>query len=122
MVFIDLEKAYDRVPRDLIWCVLNKSNVARCFIEIIKDMHGRAVTSVRTTCGDISEFSVTIGLHQRSVLSLYLFALIIGELTAYIQEEVTWCVLFADVIVLVNDSRDGCKTCEMESGFRIQKL
>ena len=63
MVFIDLEKAYDRVPRDLIWCVLNKRNVARCFIEIIKDMHGRAVTSVRTTCGDISEFSVTIGLH-----------------------------------------------------------
>ena len=49
MVFIDLEKVYDRVPRDLIWWVLTKKNVPRGYIEIIKDMYEGAVTSVRTT-------------------------------------------------------------------------
>ena len=39
MVFIDLEKAYDKVPRDLIWWVLNKRDVPRSYIEIIKDMY-----------------------------------------------------------------------------------
>ena len=63
MVFIDLEKAYDRVLRDLIWWVLNKMNVPRGYIEIIKDVHEGAVTSIRTTCEDTGEFPVTTGLH-----------------------------------------------------------
>ena len=29
------------------------------------------------------------------------------ELIAHIQEEVTWCMFFADDIVLVNEPRDG---------------
>ena len=50
---------------------------------------------------------MTIGLHRGSALSLYLFALIMDELIAHIQEEEPWCMLFADDIVLVNESRDG---------------
>ena len=50
---------------------------------------------------------MTIGLHQGSTLSPYLFALIMDELTAHIQEEVPWCILFADDIVLVDESRAG---------------
>ena len=53
------------------------------------------------------EFPVTIGLHQESVLSPYLFALIMDGLTTHIQEEVPLCMLFADNIVLVDESRDA---------------
>ena len=53
----------DRVPRELIWWVLNKKNVPRCVIEIIKDIYEEAVTSVRTTCGKICGFPMTIGFH-----------------------------------------------------------
>ena len=42
MVFINLEKACDKVPKDLIWWVLNKRNVPRNYIEIIKDMYEEA--------------------------------------------------------------------------------
>ena len=38
MVFIDLGKAYDRVPRDLIWWVINKKNAQSGYIEIIEDI------------------------------------------------------------------------------------
>ena len=65
------------------------------------------VTSVRTTCGETGEFLVTIGLHLGSALSRYLFALITDELTTHIQEEVPWCMLFSNNIVLMDESRDG---------------
>ena len=63
MVFIDLEKAYARITRDLIWWVLNKRNVPRGYIEIIKDMYEGAMAIVGTTSVEIGEFPVTIGLH-----------------------------------------------------------
>ena len=107
MVFIDLEKTYDRVPRDLIWWILNKKNVPRGYIEIIKDMYEGAITSVRTTCGETGNFPVTISLHQGSALSSYFFALIMDEVTAHIQEKVDRCMLFANDIVVVDKSRDG---------------
>lgn len=51
-------------------------------------MYDGVITSVRTTRGETSEFAITIGLHQGSALSSYLFALVIDELTRRIQEEV----------------------------------
>ena len=45
MVFIDLEKAYDKIPRDLIWLILDKSSVSRNYFEMIKDMNEAVVNS-----------------------------------------------------------------------------
>ena len=39
MVFIDLEKSYDRVPRDIIWWVLERKCVTKGYIEVIRDMY-----------------------------------------------------------------------------------
>lgn len=50
---------------------------------IIKDMYERVIKNVRTTRGEISEFLVTISLHQGLTLSPYLFALILDELIAH---------------------------------------
>ena len=64
------------------------------FIKLIMDMRDGVVTSVRTSRGITSEFSIAIGLHQVSTLSPYLFALVMDELTKSIQEEVLWCIYF----------------------------
>ena len=48
-----------------------------------------------------NDFSITIGLYQGSALSLYLFALVMDELTRHMQDEVPLCMFFADDIVLV---------------------
>ena len=48
MVFIDLEKAYDKVPRNVMWWALEKHKVPTKYITLIKDMYKDATTFVRT--------------------------------------------------------------------------
>jgi hypothetical protein len=100
MVFIDLERAYDKIPRNLMWWALDKHKVPTKYVTLIKDMYDKVVTSVRTTDGDTNVFLINIGLHQGSALSPYLFALVIDEVTRDIQGDIPWRMFFAnDVIV-----------------------
>ena len=46
MVFIDLEKAYDKIPRYVMWWPLDKHKVPSKYVTLIKDMYNNAVTSV----------------------------------------------------------------------------
>jgi hypothetical protein len=128
MVFIDLEKAYDKIPRNVMWWALEKHKVPIKYITLIKDMYDNVVTSVRTSDGDTDDFPIRIGLHQGSALSPYLFDLVMDEVTRDIQGDIPWCMLFADDVVLVDDSRTGVnrklelwrRTLESK-GFRLSR-
>ena len=68
-------------------------------------MYNNVVTSVRTNDGNIDYFPIKIGLHQGSAISPYLFALVMDEVTRNIQGNISWCMLFADDVVLVDKSQ-----------------
>ena len=57
-------------------------------------MYNRAITSVRTSEGIISEFPITIELHQESTLNSYPFVFAMNEITKLIQDNVPWYMLF----------------------------
>ena len=88
MVFIDLEKTYDKVPRNVMWWALEKHKVPTKYITLIKDIYKNAMTFVWTCGGDTTDFPINIGLHQGSALSPYLFALVMDEVTRDIQGDI----------------------------------
>jgi len=94
LVFVDLEKVYDRVPIEILWKALENKGVRIAYIIAIKDMYEGASTSVRTQDVATENFPIKIGLHQGSTLSPYLFTLALYVLTEHIQELAPRCMLF----------------------------
>ena len=70
-------------------------------------MYEGVVTNVKTCGGLTDEFSITIVVHQGSTLSPFLFAIVMDEITKSIHEDIPWCMLFADDIVLISETKEG---------------
>jgi hypothetical protein len=90
-----------------MWWALEKKKVPTKYVNIINDMYDNVVTSVRTCDGDTDAFPIKVGLHQGSALSPFIFALVMDEITKDIQGDIPWCMLFADDVVLIDESRIG---------------
>ncbi|PHU07744.1 Calmodulin-binding receptor-like cytoplasmic kinase 3 [Capsicum chinense] len=56
---------------------------------------------------DLGHFLVLMGLHKGSTFNLFLFALVMDVLTWEIQGEVSWCMLFADDLVFIDETHGG---------------
>ncbi|KAK3553970.1 hypothetical protein QTP70_017462, partial [Hemibagrus guttatus] len=105
-VFVDLEKAYDRVPREELWYCMRKSGVAGKYVRVVQDMYERSRTVVRCAVGQTEEFKVEVGLHQGSALSPFLFAIVMDQLSEEVRQESPWTMMFADDIVICSESRE----------------
>lgn len=103
LIFIDLEKAFDRVPRDLIWTALRSHEVPEIYVNIIRDMYNEATTRIRCVAGISNLFSVGVGVHQGSVLSPLLFNIVMNYITSNITDKLLLSVLFADDVGLASD-------------------
>ncbi|KAK3532699.1 hypothetical protein QTP86_028068 [Hemibagrus guttatus] len=105
-VFVDLEKAYDRVPREELWYCMRKSGVAEKYVRVVQDMYERSRTVVRCAVGQTEEFKVEVGLHQGSALSPFLFAIVMDQLSEEVRQESPWTMMFAADIVICSESRE----------------
>ena len=68
MAFVDLEKAFDRVPRDVIWWAMCKLGIDEWLVRLVQSMY-KDVRSRVIGDGYSEEFGVGVGVHQGSVLS-----------------------------------------------------
>jgi hypothetical protein len=59
MIFIDLEKAYDKIPRNITWWALKKL-VPTKYVTLIKDMYINIVTCVRACESEFDIFPIKI--------------------------------------------------------------
>ena len=106
MVFIDLEKAYDRVPRQEVWRALRERRIPEKYVRMIQQTYRDVKTRVRSTIGTTDSFEVKVGLHQGSALSPFLFNIVMDVLTEPERGQPPWCVFYADDIILVAESRE----------------
>ncbi|KAJ0176387.1 hypothetical protein K1T71_007566 [Dendrolimus kikuchii] len=63
---------------------------------------------VRTAVGDTTPFPITVGVHQGSVLSPFLFSVILDEVSNSIRdahEQPPWLLMYADDIALADSDR-----------------
>ena len=107
MVFIDLEKAYDWVPRQEVWRCMREKGVPEKYVKIIQDMYNRVKTHVWCSVGEMEKFPVKVGLHQGSALSPYLFNLIMDVISAEVRDEVPLSMLLANDIVLSSSQHEN---------------
>ena len=104
-VFVDLEKAYDRVPREKLWYCMRKSGIVEKYVQFVQDIYEESETVVRCAVETTESFKFKIGLHQGSALSPFLFAVIMDRLTDEVRREQPWTMLFADDIVISEETR-----------------
>ena len=100
LVFIDLEKAYDMVPRQEVWRCLREQDVPEKYVRLVKDTYEDARTQVKTSVGLTGKITVRVGLHQGSSLSPLTVLHDPGCDGTGHQRAAPWCMLFADDIVL----------------------
>jgi len=75
-----LQKAFDRFPREVTRWAMHKLGVEEWLISVVMSMYTGAKTVVRTVYGNSNCFEVTVGMHQGSALSPFLFVMVMEAL------------------------------------------
>ena len=107
VVFIDLEKAYDRVPRQEVWRCMRAKGTPEKYVKLVQDMYEGAKTQIRSSVGLTGWIPVRVGLHQGSALSPYLFNLVMDVTSYTVRDQAPWCILYADDIMICDTSREA---------------
>ncbi|KAK3544001.1 hypothetical protein QTP70_032759 [Hemibagrus guttatus] len=105
MVFLYLEKAFDKVPHELIWYALRSRGVPEIYINWVKLLYRDASNTVRTLIGTPLPFAIRVAVHQGSALSSLLFVLCMVVVTADLQRPHPWTLLYADDVFLLDEDR-----------------
>ena len=91
--FVDLEKEFDRVPREVMRWALRKLGVDEWLI--------RTVMALYTDAGLSESFEVKVGLHQGSVLRPLLFAAVMDVVSSEARSGLPSEFLYADDLVIM---------------------
>ena len=109
MCFVDLEKAFDRVPRGILWEVLREYGVGGPLLRAVRSLYDCSRSLVRIAGSKSDLFPVHVGLQQGCPLSPVLFIIFMDRISRHSQgPEGVWygsrwisSLLFADDVVLL---------------------
>ncbi|XP_065176365.1 uncharacterized protein LOC135806138 [Sycon ciliatum] len=78
LVFVDLRKAYDSVPRAALWIVLLKLGVPEQLVSLLKSFHDNMTATIIVNGSPTEGFPVCNGLRQGCTMAPVLFNLFAG--------------------------------------------
>ena len=124
-VFVDLQKDFDRVLREVIHFALRRKGVPEHLVNGVKSLYKGCKTAASSDAVLSSSFSVKVGVHQGSALSPLLFIMVMDVLTEDVTGGSLMELLYADDIVLcgesfnVMDKYGRWKNAVEEKGLRV---
>ena len=114
-IFVDLEKAFDRVPRRVIEWALRRQGVPERLVAAVMSLYLCTTTRVTTSVGVTEEIDIGVGVHQGSALSPLLFITVMEEVTKECRGDGPWELLHADDLVLTATSKQEAERKLLES-------
>ena len=104
--FVDLEKGFDRVPREVISWAMRKLGVEEWIVSAVMSKYAGAKTVVRTIYGNSESFEVKVGMHQGSVLSPLLFVIVMDAISREFRVALPWELLYADDLAVIAETEE----------------
>ena len=127
MVFVDQEKAFDRVNRDTLLQTLEMYNVQGQLFDSIRAIYANSMSTVRTSEGPSDWFGNASGVRQGCALSPLVFIIRVDRITkdANLEPEALKELLFAGDQSLAHESEEHiqehtsssnstCEECDMQ--------
>ena len=109
MCFVDMEKAFDRVPRKVMELAMRKKGLSEVIVRAVMSLYDGAKTRVRVGSAYSEEFEVKVGVHQGSVLSPLLFAIVVDVITENARRGVINELLYTDNLVIMSENMKDLK-------------
>ena len=109
MCFVDLEKAFDRVPRKMMEWALRKKSLPEVLVKAVMSLYEGSRTKVRVGSGLSEEFGVRVGVHQGSVISPLIFASVVDAVTEQARKGLLNEILYADDLVLMSENLEDLR-------------
>ena len=104
LAFVDLEKAFDRVPRQVLWWAMRKLGIDEWIVQLVQAMYCEVRSKVRVDNCYSDSFDVNVGVHQGSVLSPLLFIIVLEALSQEFRTGSPWELLYADDLVITAET------------------
>ena len=86
-IFVNSEKAFNRVPRKAIEWALRRQHIPEALIRLFKCLYTNSKTKE------------SVGVHQGSTLSPLLFVIVVEEVSKMVRRGGAWEMLYADNLV-----------------------
>ena len=103
-MFCRSEKTFDRVPWKVVEWAMRKKGIPEALVMTMMSLYKGSRTKVKIGTNFSEEFGVSVGVHQGSVLSPLLLAIVFDVVTNEIKEGLLQEVLYMDDIVLIAES------------------
>ena len=107
-MFVDLEKAFDRVPKALIESSLRRKGVVECYVNAVMKMYKEVLSQVKVEGEDSKEFAARVGISQGSILLPFVFAVVMDVVTEEVAEE-ECALMYADDLELICETKEEAR-------------
>ena len=116
--FVDFQKAFDTIPRDLLFSKLLDHGVTGKFLNILKTLYLNDKCCVKVGNKITDVFEVNQGVKQGCILSPLLFNIFLSDIVPLFSKtecsplqlgntETIGCILWADDLVVLSETEDG---------------